>query len=54
MYQDGAKYFSGTRKSFGAGSAYAGFATYDLSRTVQAYDGLDTGISEETLATAGV
>jgi len=43
-----------TCESFDAGSAQAGYALSNISSTLQAYDGLDSGISQKTCATAGL
>jgi len=53
-FQDWAKHYSQASLSFAAGSAQAGHATYSLFRTLQAYDGLDTRISQETCLTASI
>jgi len=54
MVSKGAEGFSRTCESFDTCSAQAGYAPYNISRTLQAYDGLDSGISQKTCATAGL
>ena len=53
-YQDWRKPFSWLSWSFATSSAQAGYATYCLFRTLQAYDGLDTRISQQTCPTTSV